>query len=188
MNSLLLRLSWAGDVASWAELDRVLRPWVVAFARKRLLALEDAEDVHQDLMLRLRQVAHRFRKEADGRAFVVGVLLNILHESRSRATSSRNLAQRLQQARQGTIDDGPLGPGLSRPEQAVLLADLNSTLEVTLACLSHSLRQAVEFRFLQGLSGRDAARKAGCTEEAFRQRVHRALDELRTALGPFGYR
>ena len=155
----------SGDDAAWAEalVDRYgAMVYRLAFARTR--SREEAEDVFQEVFLRLVGRRPRFDSEEHARAWLCRVTVNC---ARSRW---RDLFRRR------TV---PL------EEAAALAAPAPEGAEELDACLerlSPDLRTVVHLYYYEGLSGPEIARILGKSESAVRMRLMRARRLLRDYL------
>lgn len=86
-----------------------------------------------------------------------------------------------EQAAHGTV----LIDNAAEPGQALLGAELRTTIERALLTLPDTLRAAFVLREIEGLSTKDAAAALGIAEPALKVRLHRARLALRSALAPY---
>ncbi|MEM8934681.1 MAG: RNA polymerase sigma factor [Acidobacteriota bacterium] len=127
-----------------------------------------AEDVTQEVFLRLARKRPHWRPRARFTTWLYRVTLNV----------SRELGRR---ARKEPPTTDTVDPTISAPDPA--LADL----QVALARLPDRQREAVVLRHLEGLSTRETAQVMGCREGSVKTHLHRALAALRDLLvGPDG--
>ena len=95
------------------------------------------------------------------------------YRTQSRATRPRG--QMALRDLAGPADGGGDGVGDEHPESAHTLAAMRAAL----SRLPDRYRQAIELRYLGGLSAADAAEAIGCTKPALAVVLHRALGALR---------
>ncbi len=127
---------------------------------------EPAEDVTQEVFLRLAKGRRRFRRQAKLRTLLYQITLNTSREVRRR----RARAGRLER------DLGRVADEAAPADDARL--DLTRALDV----LSERQREAVVLRFYEGLDTRETARVMGCREGSVKSHLHRAIGALRQAL------
>ena len=123
-----------------------------------------AEDVTQEVFLRLANRRWRWRPRAKFRTLLYQVTLNTCREiRRRRARESRFTA--------------PAGDSAvpTVPPRDPRLADLGRSL----AGLSDRQREAVVLRFFEGCDTRETAWVMGCREGTVKSHLHRALEALR---------
>jgi RNA polymerase sigma-70 factor (ECF subfamily) len=79
--SLLVRLRDA-DAASWSRFVRLYRPLLLSWTRRYNLQSADAEDLIQDVLLRVNQNLNRFDRQRDGsfRKWLRTICLNRIRE------------------------------------------------------------------------------------------------------------
>lgn len=126
-----------------------------------------AEDVTQEVFLRLTKGRKRFRRRGQLRTLLYQITLNTCREvRRSRARAGR-LANDLGDATDSTAP--PADPRLTDLDRA-------------LGGLSERQREAVVLRFYEGLDTRETARVMGCREGSVKSHLHRAIGALRKIL------
>jgi RNA polymerase sigma-70 factor, ECF subfamily len=162
-----------GDQLAFAELYERYRPLVYRFLRRRLDgADESVEDLTEDVFVKLYEKLDRYVER--GLPFTAW-LYRIAHNQL--VDYVRTLPRHYTQ---------PLDVVVDVPEQQAS-AEYRSvldreTLEPALARLTPEQRQAVELRFLQGMSVAEAATAMGRSEEAVKKLQARALANLRRYL------
>ncbi len=130
---------------------------------------ELAEDVTQDVFLRLADGRARGRPRARFRTWLYKVTLNTARELRRRQGREAGLLAE-DEAEQRSMP----------PPQNALLADL----ERALGGLSERQREVVVLRFYEGLSTRETAQVMRCREGTVKSHLHRAFEFLRTYFNP----
>jgi RNA polymerase sigma-70 factor (ECF subfamily) len=179
----LARRAAAGDRAAFVELYRALYPPVARFVARRVPARADAEDVVARTFHRLLEALPAL----DGaRGTVLGYALTI---ARHAAADLRRAGAGLVagEAAGGADGDGAPEPADGAPDAlARLEADERlRALARVLDGLPAEARELIELRFGDGLKHAEIAALQGVSEAAVKQRVSRALRELRAALaGP----
>jgi RNA polymerase sigma factor (sigma-70 family) len=149
------------------ELFRANYPAVRAFALRRT-----SPEVAQDVVAETFLVAWRRFDDVpdDALPWLFGVARRVLANQRRASGRGEALQQRLAGAEVGR----PASPEESVTESEVVRA--------ALARLSERDREALMLVAWHGLSGRRAARAAGCTRAAFDVRLHRARRRLAALL------
>jgi RNA polymerase sigma-70 factor (ECF subfamily) len=112
-----------------------------------------------------------------GTAYLMGIARNVLHEQLRAARRSSALS----------LDACPEPAGTSLvsvlvQDIAAETPELRRRLADAKAGLSPSARSAIELVYVVGLSAKEAAKVAGCSYPAFRQRLSRAMRHLRQSL------
>ena len=163
-----------GDEVAMAVIMRRHREPVVAFARRLMGDRARAEEVGQEVFVRLWQRADRYdRNRGTLRAFLLalthGRALDALRSDRARARrEEREAAHR--------VDDAH---GADTPVVARTVAE---AVRRALAELPDAERQAVELAYVGGHSYRAVASMLGEPEGTVKSRIRHGLARLRTAL------
>lgn len=161
-----------GDDAAMAEILRRHRPPILAFAR-RLAGDARAEDVCQDVFLRLWQRPDRFDPQRGAlRAF----LLALTHGRALDVTRSDTARQR----REGR--DAAAARPSADPETTVVARSVATDLHAALAALPDVERRPVELAYFGGHSYRTVATMLGEPEGTVKSRIRSGLTRLRREL------
>ncbi len=158
------------DTTSLSGLDELFerhKDYVFRLAWGFLGETQQAEDVTQEVFLRLAKGRKRFRRRGKLRTLLYQITLNTCREvRRSRARAGRIANDLCEVA------------DLSTPPVDPRLTDLTRALRV----LSERQREVVVLRFFEGLNTRETARVMGCREGSVKSHLHRALGALRLAM------
>ena len=171
--AVLVAQAQAGDQQAFATLYEQYRPLVYRFLRRRLDGSDETvEDLTEDVFVKLYEKLDRYVER--GLPFTAW-LYRIAHNQLVDyvRTLPRNSAQPLD-----TVADIPEYQTGSE-YRSVLDRE---TLEPALARLTPEQRQAVELRFLQGMSVAETSAAMGRSEEAVKKLQARALANLRRSL------
>lgn len=160
-----------------AFLARAMDRWGPAVWRTALMHVPtraDAEDVYQDVFIRLACDATEFADDGHLKAWLLRVALN----------RCRDLARR--RGREGVVglDDAgfePVDPW--GPEDDVVRSDEVDRLVRAVRALPAKQRAAVQLCYVEGLSSEEAARVLGTTPSGVRMRLKRARERLKRELG-----
>ena len=163
-----------GDEAAMAEILREHREPVVAFARRLLGDRSRAEEVAQDVFVRLWEQAERFDPNRGTlRAFLLALTHGrALDVGRSDTARVRREARAL--TRSSLTAEGADAPVLART-----VAD---ALHAALAQIPDGERRAVELAYFGGHSYRTVAAMLGQPEGTVKSRIRSGLARLRDAL------
>jgi RNA polymerase sigma-70 factor, ECF subfamily len=156
--------------AIWHEFHQGL----LGFINRRVRSRETAEDILQDVMLRIhRQAAGIERAEAVG-AWVLAIARNAITDHYRSASVRREIATGSE------IDPGASG------EQEADTPDVRSELAACIAPLlrrlSPSFREALTLTELDGLTQEEAAARVGLSISGMKSRVQRARRQLKQVL------
>jgi RNA polymerase sigma-70 factor (ECF subfamily) len=166
-----------GDEAAMSEILRRHRPAVMGFAR-RLVGDGRAEEVAQEVFLRLWQRADRFDA---GRGTLRAFLLALTH-GRALDVARADAARSRREARQAH-HRVPTSDEIEPVVEARTVAD---AVRRALAALPDAEREVVELAYFGGHSYRAVATMLGLPEGTVKGRIRAGLMKLRTALDEYG--
>ncbi|HEV8548205.1 MAG TPA: sigma-70 family RNA polymerase sigma factor [Polyangiaceae bacterium] len=164
IHAAMVRLS-DGDRAAMEELVRELWPVLLSFAARGLRDASAAEDVAQEVFVKICRKISDFDASRDGLSWAFGI-----------ASYEIMTQRRLRQRRRETAADHELdarSDAAPNQEEAALEAELFAVLATTTGALSEDDRRSLGL-----VSGRDEYRVASAT---LRKRRQRALERLRAA-------
>jgi RNA polymerase sigma-70 factor (ECF subfamily) len=153
---------------AWRELERKLRPFVA-----RRVAEADAEDVLQDIFLRMQRSLPQLRDEERFGPWVYQVARSAILDH-LRAVQRRPLAP-LDAAPEPAAPVDEEGEGAVERELATYVAPF-------VAALPSPYREALTLTELEGLTQKDAAAMLGTSRSGMKSRVQRGRARLRTML------
>jgi RNA polymerase sigma-70 factor (ECF subfamily) len=174
-----------GDAAAFAELvQRYWQPIVGRFFRQ-LGDRQDAEDMAQEVFLRLYRARRRYRPRAKFSTWLYHVANNVARNAVR--TRRRHPCRPMSRLSSGAPDDAftqrylpDRGDSPSRPlERAELAVQVRSAL----ASLAERHRVALELQF-QDRTYREIARRLALTPEATKSLLYRARQQLKETLAP----
>lgn len=175
--ALLLRAR-RGDARAFEQLYAALRPSVEGFVTSMdgELPAHEREDLVQEVFVRAWLSLANYRGQARGSTFIFGIARNVMLERlrariRERAKLAawhRGMGQSSRYTDHASAEDDDL--------------EVAQAIRNGIARLSRKQRQAMELVFDAGLSVLQASAVAGCSLKAFRQRLDRARQALRSAL------
>lgn len=157
------------EAALWAEFAAPLR----AFVRKRLPDAVDADDVLQEIFLRIARHSATLDEVEHLEGWIYRVARTALADA-LRAYQRRD-------ARAGDVDTDAL-PDQSADAPESVLSELSPCLTPFVQRLEEPYRSAVEMTALGGLSQQEAAERAGISFSGMKSRVQRAREQLRRQL------
>ena len=187
-DSALIERLQAGDDSAVAELARAYGAKMYQLALRYTRNKEDAEEVVQDVLLKVRDKIDAFRGDAALSSWIYRITFNTAM-SRLRATKS---------TRQHEVSDEPRGLHDEAPTRAIEPADwsnlgdelvhrrqLRDALLVAVAELPPIYREPVILRDLRGLSTEEASRQLNVKDQTLKSRLHRGRLILRERLAHF---
>ena len=181
--ALMIRVA-SGDQRAFAELFDRYAPKVIRFAARFTQDAARAEELSQEIFVKLFRTAKRYRPEARFQTFLYRVAtnhcLNEVRRGEYRAPAKAGLEPDLDVS---TSPDGP--------EDALWGRELERTVFNALAALSDRERAAFCMARFDGLSYREIACALGASEPAVKSLIHRAtmavarkLSELQAGILP----
>ena len=179
------------DETALDELASVYGARIFQLAFRYVKNREDAEEVTQDVLMKVFQKIDAFRGDAALSSWIYRITFNTAM-SRLRATRATRLAE---------IDDVLIGPSSddSRPssryldpadesalaDEQVLREQMRTCFTEAVAALPPIYRTPVILRDLQGLSTEEASRQLRLNDQTLKSRLHRGRMLLRRQLGHF---
>jgi RNA polymerase sigma-70 factor (ECF subfamily) len=169
----------ARDESALAELYRRHASGAFAVATRILRSSEAAEDVVQDLFVRLWDHPDLFDPERGSlRSF-------LLLQARTRSLDQlRADGARRRREHAETVAD--LTSGESDPEMATVVGAVLGEVRAAITVLTPAERQAIELAFFGGLTYREVADVLGAPEGTVKSRIRLGLQRMRRALAPLG--
>lgn len=184
--ALIERLQ-AGDDTAVAELARTYGARVHQLALRYTRNKEDAEEVVQDVLLKVRDKIDAFRGDSALSSWIYRITFNT---AMSRLRSTRSTRHFEVSDDGGVNDDG--SPRVHEPadwsslgDDAVHRAELRDALRVAVAELPAIYRAPVILRDLRGLSTEEASRQLNVKDQTLKSRLHRGRLILRERLAMF---
>ncbi|WP_417613421.1 RNA polymerase sigma factor [Parasphingorhabdus sp.] len=162
------------DEEKWVNFHRDYRPALIAFFLRRTCNYAEAEDLAQEVFVRIASKDHAAMRQTD--AYIFQVAANLLRDRSRRAQVRTDYAARLRLSDEFGID--PLDPHrITAGRQSLAL------LTSALAELPDRTRQIfMLFRYEQ-IDQRTIAESFGISVSAVEKHVHRAMANLIKALG-----
>lgn len=167
---LMLRVA-GGDRRAFASLFDRHQRGVAQFAFRFVGDRARAEELTQDIFVKLYRNASRYRPSAKFKTFLFRVAANhCLNEM-------RRGEYRVKHVSEGPEEGEPLetaAPDADRPDQALAGRELESTVAAALAALSERERTAFTLCRFEGMAYRDIAEVLQASEAAVKSLIHRA--------------
>ena len=164
----LIEAAKAGDLAAFEHLMRRHERLVLMTAYRLLGSLPDAQDVSQEVFLRLYRNLGKVESTGSLSAWLYRVTSNACHDARrrKRPESPVEFAEDLRD----TVAD---------PQQAAAEAERRRVLSMSLRRLPPKERDALVLRDLEGLSTEEVARALGTSTATVRSQVSKARVKVR---------
>jgi RNA polymerase sigma-70 factor, ECF subfamily len=163
----------AGDQAAWDQIVRQHWRKVFNLAYKFVGRHDEAEDLTQDIFLKIFKALHTFDRRANFQTWLISISRNLCIDHYRSVRKERETMARDVDASQLTPISRERGPH-SQLEQT----DLKNLVRLALAELPPALRQAVVLRDLQEFSYQEIADQLGLPEGTVKSRINRGRLEL----------
>ena len=169
MEPELIRKASGGDAQAFGQLVEMNYDFIHSTAWKWTRNRVDAEDIAQDVCVRLATAIRSFRGEGRFRTWLYALVLNAV----------RDVARKAVRDRRRTEEWGA-DPALQAP-----MAEEDDMQEIWTAVqtLSPKQRDCVMLVYSEGLGHSEAAEVLGCSEPTVSWHLHEARKRLRTILG-----
>jgi RNA polymerase sigma-70 factor (ECF subfamily) len=164
-----------GDRGAFRALFEQYREPVLRLAYRFTGHVDDAEDLAQEIFVRLFERLGTFRGESSFSTWLYRLAVNVCLNSQRRPPAPESLE---------ALEDEPID-GASNPASAYAQRELSEQLQFAVAALPESLRSVFVLVGMEDLSYQQAADVLGLTVEAVRMRMSRARRELRERLRPY---
>ncbi|HXW06335.1 MAG TPA: sigma-70 family RNA polymerase sigma factor [Vicinamibacterales bacterium] len=162
-----------GDQAAWDAIVRQNWRKVFNVAYKFVGKHEEAEDLTQDIFLKIFKALNTFDRRANFQTWIISISRNLCIDHYRSVRKERQMIA-------SEVDTGDLQPASPDrgPYQAAEHQDLRGLLRQALQTLPLSLRTAVVLRDLQELSYQEIADRLGLPEGTVKSRINRGRIEL----------
>ena len=159
----VLAAARAGDLPAFERLMRQYERLVLVTALRLSGNLADAQDVSQEVFLKLYRNLGRMASEDAVAGWLYRVTVNACHDLRRRHGREEPLE-----------DAGQLASSGADPYQALTESERGRVLELSLRLLPEKERAALVLRDLEGLSTEEVARALGSSQATVRSQVSKA--------------
>lgn len=179
--SLMFRVK-AGDHAAFAELVERHQNAVVGTVAKMLGRPDDAEDVAQQVFLRLWKSAPRYKPTAKFTTFLFTITRNLVFNEtrRKKRRKEHSLDEQEDEWNQSLA-----APSSESPDQSAQHEELRRAVDKAIADLPEKQRMAVILRRYEHMAYEDIAATLDLSVSAVKSQLFRARTTLREALGSF---
>ncbi len=169
----LIQQCLAGDEQAWEAIVRQHRRKVFNIAYKFTGKHDEAEDLTQDIFLKIFKSLHTFDRRANFQTWLVSVSRNLCIDHYRSVRKERETIDR-------DVDAGELAPAASTPSAYAELEkkDRVHLLRLAMKQLPETLHDAVMYRDIQELSYQEIADKLGLPEGTVKSRINRGRTEL----------
>jgi RNA polymerase sigma-70 factor (ECF subfamily) len=187
---LIARLQ-AGDATAVQELADRYRSRIFQLAMRYMKNREDAEEVTQDVLLKVYRKVNAFRGDAQLSSWIYRITFNTAM-SRLRSTRlARAADQEHERALAAQSDEKPEKTLRQRadwsrmPDESLLRAQLREAVAEAIEELPEIYRAPVVLRDIQGLTTEEASSRLNVKDQTLKSRLHRGRLMLREKLHAF---
>jgi RNA polymerase sigma-70 factor (ECF subfamily) len=169
----LIQRCLRGDQLAWDAIVQQYRRKVFNVAYKFVGKHEEAEDLTQDIFLKVFRSLHTFDRRANFQTWLISVSRNLCIDHYRSVRQERQTIDR-------AVDPGDLAPVAPEPGPVAALEQKDRVvlLRDALAALPESLRTAVLMRDIQELSYQEIADRLHLPEGTVKSRINRGRTEL----------
>lgn len=175
-SDLIVRAA-AGDPAAFQTLVERHRAMVYRIAFQFSGNHHDAEDIAQDVFIKVFRSLAAFRHDAQLSSWLYRIVMNACIDHRRRQVPVASVAG--DEAQQSLLNLREAAPS---PEQRAYAGELGARLEAAIARLPDGQRLVFIMRHHQGLKLCEIARALGLAEGTVKRQLHAAVHRLRRAL------
>ena len=169
----LIERCLTGDQDAWADIVRMHWRKVFNLAYKFVGRHDEAEDLTQDIFLRIFKALHTFDRRANFQTWLISISRNLcIDHYRSKRKERETMAR--------DVDAATLTPASREkgPDGRLEEIDVRELIRTALAELAPSLREAVMLRDLQDFSYLEIADRLELPEGTVKSRINRGRLEL----------
>ena len=179
-----------GDAIAMAELVACYEPRIRQQAMRYVPRHEDAEEIAQDVLVKVWRKLHLFRGDAALSSWVHRITFNTAMSRlrntrvpRTREVASDAQPGRLPNGAASTPHDMPDWTGMA--DESVLRSEMRAKLAEAIAVMPVIYRTPVVLRDLEGLSIAEVSTLLNLNKQTLKSRVHRGRQFLRRRLAVF---
>jgi len=179
-----------GDAIAIAELVACYEPRIRQQAMRYVPRHEDAEEIAQDVLVKVWRKLHLFRGDAALSSWVHRITFNTAMSrlrntrvSRTREVASDAEPGKLPNAMASRAPDMPDWTGMA--DESVLRSEMRAKLAEAIAVMPVIYRRPVVLRDLEGLSIAEVSTLLNLNKQTLKSRVHRGRQFLRRRLAVF---
>ena len=177
----------AGDVSAVTDLSTTYGARIHQLAFRYMKNWEDAEEVTQDVLMKVFRKIDAFRGDAALSSWIYRITFNTAMSRLRTGRSSRAAEQQRPEMQGGAAGVLPQDPAdwSSLADDHVLRREMREQLISALTTLPEVYRTPVVLRDIQGLSTEEASRILHVKPQTLKSRLHRGRLILRQALAEF---
>ncbi len=178
----LIRRAQEGDGAAFEALVQMHDRQVLKLARQMLNNLEDAQDVYQDIFIKVFRSLPAFRFESEFSTWLYRIVINQCLNYRQWRSRRRFLS--FDSPRENEDSPSPQWPKDNNPdpEKAALSMELGREIALAMESLSDKQRAVFVLRHFHDQKLQDIAKTLGCAEGTVKNYLFRATQQMQKKL------
>lgn len=165
----LVRLLKKGDDASFSQLFHLFGPKLYNTSRKMKLSHEDAEEVVQEVFLKIWKKREHLDHALSFNAYLLSILKSLIYKRVKKQL--REVAVRHYTPQENEVANGG--------EESMLSEDMRALSGTLLATLPKGQKQIVELRYLHQLSADEIALQLNVSKRTVEHQIYKATKSLR---------
>ena len=178
-----------GDEAAVQQLAEQFSPRIYQMALRYMKNPEDAEEVTQDVLLKVSRKIDRFRGDAALSSWIYRITFNTAM-SKLRTQRAARVAAHERDRMDAALDERELtrrepADWSTIPDEAMLRAQLRRAVADALEAIPEIYRDPVVLRDIEGLSTQEASSRLRVKDQTLKSRLHRGRLMLRERLRAF---
>ncbi len=177
----LIRRAQRGDREAFEALVRLYDQEVLRLALRLVRTPEEAQDLYQEVFLKVYRSIGKFRLESRFSTWLYRVVMNVFYDHLRRQKSRAEVPAEGDGEAEGSAQHKEERPELN-PDRALRAREIAGRLQAALAGLSARERIVFELKHCQGLRLRAIGELCGTSEEAAKNSLFRAMQKLRVQL------
>ena len=187
---LITRLQ-SGDEAAVHELAERYGPRIFQLALRQMKNREDAEEVAQDVLMKVHRKIGAFRGDSALSSWIYRITFNTSMSRLRGSRAARAAAQERDRIRAAALaSDQPRAPRQQPdvsplPDEEVLRSELRKAVVIAIGELPEIYREPVVLRDIHGLTTEEASDRLKLKDQTLKSRLHRGRLMLRNRLKPF---
>jgi len=177
-DSDLVSRAAGGDLVAFQALVERHRSMVYRVAYQFAGNHHDAEDIAQEVFIKVYRALDRFRQDAQLSSWLYRIVMNacIDHRRRHRPSAFAPFGEEAEHRMLTTPEETP------GPEECAYAGELGQVLEAAVSRLPHGQRIVFVMRHHEGLKLSEIAGALGLAEGTVKRQLHAAVHRLRAAL------
>jgi RNA polymerase sigma-70 factor (ECF subfamily) len=171
-----------GDHEAFRELVTAYQDIVVGTVARMLGNPADAQDIAQQVFLRIWRNAKRYKPDAKFTTYLFTILRNLVFNETRRRSRKKEVSS---DEREDEFHLQSEAPADERPDSGLLQAELQRAVDAAIAALPETQRLAVVLRRYEDMPYEEIAVVLGLTVPAVKSQLFRARTSLRESLAAY---